>query len=105
MGGRGRSEATAPTLVVIGMTDICVYSVENCPNCERLKSTLKELGIAFEEKDLETKEAIIELRYLACFPQEAPVLRSGGTAYESPAIFERDGTVNKHLIHAISGKV
>jgi glutaredoxin len=52
-----------------------VYLDENCPNCERLKSSLKELEIAFEEKDLETKEAIIELRYLAGFPREAPVLR------------------------------
>ena len=95
----------ARTLVVIGMTDICVYSVENCPNCERLKPTPKELEITFEEKDLETNEAIIELLNLACFPREAPVLWSGRTVYETPDIFEKNGTVNKHLIHAISGNV
>jgi len=51
--------------------------MENCPNCDTLKSTLKEHGIDFEERNLETKEAIIELRYCACFPQEAPVLQFG----------------------------
>jgi glutaredoxin len=87
------------------MGQIIVYTMENCPNCERLKATLKGLNILYEEKDLETKEAIIELRYQGCFPEEAPVLQCGRTCYESPRIFGEDGTVNKHIIHAISGKV
>lgn len=87
------------------MSSIIVYSMENCPNCETLKSTLKEHGIDFEERNLETKEAIIELRYCACFPQEAPVLQCGKTCYESKHIFGKDGTVNRHIIHAVSGKV
>lgn len=79
--------------------------MENCPNCDKLKATLKGLAIEYEEKNLETKEAIIELRYCACFPQEAPVLRHGNRCYESKTIFGDDGTVNRHIIHAISGKV
>ena len=79
--------------------------MENCPNCEKLKATLKGLAIDYEEKDIETKEAIIDLRCLGCFPQEAPVLRFGRTCYESPRIFAEDGMVNRHVIHAISGKV
>ena len=62
---------------------------------------MNELGIVFEEKDLETKEAIIELRYFTFFPREAPVLWPGRSVYESPTIFEKDGKVNKHLIHGI----
>ena len=87
------------------MSHIIVYTMENCPNCDKLKATLKGLGIDYEEKDLETKEAIIELRYQACFPKEAPVLQCGRICYESSRIFGEDGTVNKHVIHAISGKV
>ncbi len=87
------------------MSQIIVYTMENCPNCDRLKATLKGLAIDYEEQDLETKEAIIDLRVLGCFPQEAPVLRFGRTCYESPKIFGEDGTVNRHVIHAISGKV
>lgn len=87
------------------MSQIIIYTMENCPNCNKLKATLKGLGIEYEERDLETKEAIIDLRCLACFPQEAPVLRFGRTCYESPKIFGEDGTVNRHVIHAISGKV
>lgn len=79
--------------------------MENCPNCDTLKSTLKEHGIDFEERNLETKEAIIDLRVLGCFPQEAPVLQFGKTCYESPAIFGEDGAVHKHIIHRISGKM
>lgn len=87
------------------MTEITIYTMKNCPNCDKLKATLKGLGIEFEEKDLETKDSIIDLRVLGCFPQEAPVLRFGRTCYESPKLFGEDGTVNRHIIHAISGKV
>lgn len=87
------------------MSNVIVYTMENCPNCDRLKATLKGLDIDFEERDLETKEAILELRYCACFPQEAPVLQCGKRCYESKSIFGEDGTVNRHIIHAISGKV
>lgn len=86
------------------MAQITVYTMKNCLNCERLKATLKGLAIDYEEQDLETKEAIIDLRCLGCFPQEAPVLRFGRTCYESKQIFGEDGTVNRHIIHSISGK-
>ena len=79
--------------------------MKHCPNCERLKEILKGLQIEFVERDLETKESIIDLRVLGCFPQEAPVLRFGRTCYESPKIFGKDGSVNWHVIHAISGKM
>ena len=87
------------------MSLICIYTIKNCPRCEELKTTLTGLGIAFETKDLKTKESIVELRVLACFPQEAPVLRFGKTCYEGKALFNPDGKVNPHVIHAISGKV
>jgi hypothetical protein len=87
------------------MSTIIIYTMENCPNCEKLKETLNGLGIEYEEQNIETKEAIIDLRCLGCFPQEAPVLRFMNTCYESPVIFGKDGEVNRHLIHRISGKI
>ena len=47
--------------------------------------------VPFEERDLETNETIVDLR-------------SDRTCYESHQIFGEDGTVNRHVIHAISGK-
>ncbi|PWR73862.1 glutaredoxin family protein [Methanospirillum lacunae] len=34
------------------MNQIIVHTMKNCPNCDKLKATLKGLGIEFEEKDL-----------------------------------------------------
>jgi len=36
--------------------------MENCPNCEKLKETLNGFGIEYEEQNIETKEAIFDLR-------------------------------------------
>ena len=86
------------------MSSIIVYAMDNCPNCDKLKATLMEVDIPFEERNLETKEAIVDLRCLGCFPQEAPVLRYMNTCFESHVIFGEDGAVNRHIIHRISGK-
>lgn len=54
-------------------------------------ATLKGLAIEFEECDLETKEAIVDIRCLGCFPREAPVLRSDRNCFESHKILVRMG--------------
>lgn len=87
------------------MSGVIIYTMENCPNCVMLKETLDGLSIVYEEQNIETKEAIIDLRCLGCFPEEAPVLRFMNTCYESSVIFGEDGIVNRLLIHRISGKV
>jgi hypothetical protein len=70
------------------MSTIIIYTVENCPNCEKLKERLNGFGIEYEERNIETIEAIIDLRCLGCFPQEAPVLRVGKNYYESTDFFK-----------------
>lgn len=57
----------------------------------------------FEEWDLKTKEAILDLRCLGYYPQEAPVPQHGNTCYEFPSIFGADDTVTKQIIRQISG--
>ena len=81
-----------------------MYTTKQCPYCDKLKEALKTTGINFEERDIETKEAIIDLRYLGCFPQEAPVLRIGMTCFESPVVFREDGEVNEDIIQLFPGR-
>lgn len=81
------------------MSKIIVYMLEHCPNCDKLKEALKARDVEFEERDIETKEAIIDLRCLGCFPNEAPVLRIGRTCYESSNIFRQDGEISGDIIY------
>jgi len=39
-----------------------VYSTKSCPKCEQLKAALVKAGIAFENIDMGTPEALTELR-------------------------------------------
>ena len=34
-----------------------VYTLEVCPNCEKLKAALEEAGIEFEERDMQTRDS------------------------------------------------
>lgn len=83
------------------MTLITVYSLDNCPNCEILKETLGYLGVEFVERNLQDKNSIIELRYHACFPKEAPVLQmSTGRIWESKEIFH-DGAILEEVLNEV----
>jgi len=64
-----------------------IYSLEVCPNCEKLKSAFKAAGVEFEERDMQTKNSMVDLRCRACFAQEAPVLMTEDRVYESTDIF------------------
>lgn len=75
-----------------------IYSLEVCPNCDKLKTTLKEHGIPYTDKNMEDKESLYELRYRACFAQEAPVLMTDTRVYESKDLFGADGAVLETVI-------
>lgn len=51
-----------------------VFTLEVCPNCERLKEKLTEEGIEYDERDMQDKMSLVDLRVLQCFAREAPVL-------------------------------
>jgi hypothetical protein len=59
------------------MSEIIVYTMKNSSNCVKLKEALKTKDIEFEERDIETKETIIDIQCLGCFPNEAAVLWIG----------------------------
>ncbi|MBR6011887.1 MAG: glutaredoxin family protein [Methanomicrobium sp.] len=56
---------------------ITVYSLEVCPNCEKLKNFLKSHDVAYDELDMASPENMTELRMNNVFVREAPVLQIG----------------------------
>jgi glutaredoxin len=60
---------------------IIVYSTESCPNCEQLKTELKHLGAAFEDRDMGDADSLTDIRCGGCFTMAAPVLRVGDKFY------------------------
>ena len=64
-------------------SQLTVYSLEYCPNCEILKTFLKKGEHMFDERDLSTAESLTELRVNGIFVNEAPVLQKNEDFYTS----------------------
>jgi hypothetical protein len=60
---------------------VIVYTLEDCPNCQKLKLDLHIAGYEFEEKDMSSAESITDLRLGGCFEIAAPVLEVEGKFY------------------------
>lgn len=75
-----------------------IYTLEYCPNCDKLKSSLRAAGVEFEERDMETKMSLVDLRCRQCFTREAPVLMTEDRVYESKDLFDDDGRMNHHVL-------
>jgi len=80
------------------MSEIIVFRLETCPNCDRLEELLREAGIDFREVDLQDLRhpEVINMRMAGIFPQEAPVIRVNSCYAQSKTIFdgnELSGTV------------
>ena len=56
-------------------SQLILYTLEFCPNCDMLKGFLKKGGYTFIERDLSTAESLTELRLNGVFVNEAPVLQ------------------------------
>lgn len=59
------------------MTRIVIYSLQDCPRCEELKTWLRAAVVPFEEMDMNSPVGITDLRVNQCFAMEAQVLRVG----------------------------
>jgi glutaredoxin len=86
----------------IRMSEIIVFRLETCPNCDRLEELLRENGIEFREVDLQDTRHpdMITMRMHGIFPQEAPVIRVNSCYAQSKTIFdgnELSGTVKAML--------
>jgi Glutaredoxin and related proteins len=78
-----------------------VYTLDVCPNCEKLKAALTEAELEFEERDMQTRDSLVDLRCRACFAQEAPLLMTEDRVYESKQIFTPDGAVDSGILAAL----
>jgi len=84
------------------MSDIIVFRLETCPNCDRLEELLKQAGIEFKEVDLQDirHPEMITMRMAGIFPQEAPCLKINCCYIQSKNCFdgyELSGTVKAML--------
>lgn len=77
-----------------------IYTLDCCPHCEQLKEALDEMGIDYEERNMQTAEAITEMRVNGCFAIEAPVLQYGESFGDSSVIFKR-GTVDMQYVRGL----
>lgn len=68
------------------MTQYIVYTLPNCPNCEKLKKQLEKKEIEFEVKDLSEFQNMAKLRQKGVFISEAPVLQIDDIYYISHEI-------------------
>jgi len=78
-----------------------VYTLEFCPNCERLKACLTAKGYPYEEQDMSSAESLTEMRVNGVFVNEAPVLRLGDDFYTSADLFA-GGSVLEDIIDGIA---
>ena len=83
--------------------ELIVYTLELCPNCDKLKAFLKKKSYAYSERDLSSAESLTELRVNGVFVNEAPVLQKGEDFFTSADMFPAGKLDEKHLATLISG--
>ena len=76
------------------LSPLVVYTLECCPNCDKLKGFLKAQGFTYLERDLSTAESLTELRLNGVFVNEAPVLQNGDEFLTTNELFA-SGNVNE----------
>ncbi|MHC1635545.1 MAG: glutaredoxin family protein [Candidatus Methanospirareceae archaeon] len=82
--------------------EIKVYSTKNCPNCIKLKKFLQEEGVAYEEVDMGTAEALTELRMGGVFTLTAPVLQIGSVFLTYNDLFNGEQLKKERIKEVIS---
>lgn len=80
-----------------------IFTLTYCPNCDKLKATLRAAGVEFEERDLEAKMSLVDLRCRGCFPQEAPVLMTEEKVFEVGDLFTDEGRIEPHVLAGLMG--
>jgi hypothetical protein len=71
--------------------------LEDCPNCEILKTFFVETGIDYELWDLSKKDSVLELRYAGIYVGNAPIIMYGKSGIGPEKIF-KNGEVNVQVL-------
>lgn len=89
------------------MSNITVYSKEDCPKCDMLKVLLREENIEHKIVRIDTPEALTELRMKNVFTMSAPVLQMDDKFYTiSDMVMPGQETViDRNRVMNIIGKV
>jgi len=82
-------------------SELIVYTLEYCPNCEILKEYLTGNAIPYQEKDMSSAAALTELRINGIFVNEAPVLQAGSAFLVSRDLFSA-GTLDEDRVLKLS---
>ncbi len=82
-------------------SEMVVYTLEYCPNCEILKEYLTRNRIPFNEKDMATAESLTELRISGVFVNDAPVLRGARGFLTSRDLFS-GGVLQEERVQKLS---
>jgi len=85
-------------------SQLTVYSLEYCPNCEILKTYLKKGKHTFDERDLSSAESLTELQMNGIFVNEAPVLQKNEDFYTSADLFPSGKFDAEHLSILLKGE-
>jgi len=85
-------------------SQLIIYTLEYCPNCDSLKGFLTQGGYKYTERDLSTAESLTELRINGVFVKEAPVLQKDSDFYTSADLFPAGKLDGEHLSALISGE-
>jgi len=83
----GRANPSGTSQQPLKGADFVVYSLEDCSQCETLKSYLRGQGFSYAEEDMGTAASLTELRIRGIFTMEAPVLRKGETFLTTDDLF------------------
>jgi glutaredoxin len=84
-------------------TQLIVYTLEFCPNCELLKEFLSGRGISYAERDLSSAESLTELRVNGIFVNEAPVLQNDDLFLTSEEMFSSGAVREDQIKKLIEG--
>ena len=85
-------------------SQLILYTLEYCPNCDILKGFLKKGGYTFTEHDLSTAESLTELRLNGVFVNEAPVLQKNEDFFTSVDLFPSGKLDGAHITQLIAGE-
>ncbi|MEM2924610.1 MAG: hypothetical protein QXJ68_02845 [Methanocellales archaeon] len=85
------------------MVSIIIYTLPNCPSCDRLKKELASSGWIFEERNMSTVDSLVELRFNGVFTNTAPVLQIEDEFYTSKEIFQGE-SLNREIIKRLEAK-
>ncbi|MHC1610714.1 MAG: glutaredoxin family protein [Candidatus Methanospirareceae archaeon] len=82
---------------------IKVYTTRICPNCKKVKEFLTAEGVAYEEVDITTAEALTELRMHGVFTLVTPILQVGSTFLTYNDLFSGDELRKEKIKEVIMG--